>query len=358
MATPERPPAAGDPRGHAWVDWAKGIGIVLVVYGHVADGVFRAGLPFAPALFHAQYVTIYSFHMPLFFFLSGLFFPASWARRGTRALLATKVDTLLYPYVLWSLLQGGVELAMSRYTNHHTTLLEVLSLWQPRQQFWFLYGLFFMFAVACGAYALTPRRWRWLPIALAAVAFLFKYQVEHVPPLNYLAYNGVFFLLGSVTLALADRVALRGWRWFGAAAAAFAVGQVYYQSAFADPHPPGAAAVGLLLGLLGILMTIGLSGALATAGAGWLAALGRYSLPIFLMHTIIASGVRILLAHGLHAPSTALQLALGTSLGLFVPLIVARELERRRIGGVFAAPHALSVARRVGTATGSAGGAA
>lgn len=45
----------------SWIDVAKGIGIILVIYGHALNGQsFR-------------YV-IYSFHMPLFFLLSGLVF--------------------------------------------------------------------------------------------------------------------------------------------------------------------------------------------------------------------------------------------------------------------------------------------
>lgn len=44
-----------------WVDIAKGIGIILVVVGHLIDGYSLPGM------------YICSFHMPLFFFLSGLF---------------------------------------------------------------------------------------------------------------------------------------------------------------------------------------------------------------------------------------------------------------------------------------------
>ena len=59
---------------NVWVDYAKAIGIILVVYGHVARGVFNAGLPMDEARFVLVDSIIYSFHMPLFFFLSGLFF--------------------------------------------------------------------------------------------------------------------------------------------------------------------------------------------------------------------------------------------------------------------------------------------
>ena len=50
---------------------------------------------------------LYTFHMPLFFFLAGLNVPHS-LRRGTGPFLSSKVWTLAYPYVLWSLIQGGV----------------------------------------------------------------------------------------------------------------------------------------------------------------------------------------------------------------------------------------------------------
>jgi fucose 4-O-acetylase-like acetyltransferase len=42
-----------------WIDFCKGIGIFLVVLGHILRDVIAVDY-------------IYSFHMPLFFFLSGL----------------------------------------------------------------------------------------------------------------------------------------------------------------------------------------------------------------------------------------------------------------------------------------------
>lgn len=43
----------------AWIDMAKGIGILLVIFGH--SGISKVPL-----------AVIYTFHMPIFFFLSGL----------------------------------------------------------------------------------------------------------------------------------------------------------------------------------------------------------------------------------------------------------------------------------------------
>ena len=56
--------AAGLAKRVQYIDIAKGIGIVLVVMGH---NDFALISPFAHKL-------IYSFHMPMFFFMSGMFF--------------------------------------------------------------------------------------------------------------------------------------------------------------------------------------------------------------------------------------------------------------------------------------------
>ena len=69
-----------------WIDIAKGYGIILVIIGHITT----------------LYITvwIYSFHMFLFFFLSGyLFQPNSYLIEFCRR----KIKTLLVPYIYLSI---------------------------------------------------------------------------------------------------------------------------------------------------------------------------------------------------------------------------------------------------------------
>ncbi|MDA9004038.1 acyltransferase family protein [bacterium] len=65
-----------------WVDYCKAIGIILVVYGHVARGLFNAGIGSSIPWYSLVDSIVYSFHMPLFFFLSGLFFYSSFSKKG------------------------------------------------------------------------------------------------------------------------------------------------------------------------------------------------------------------------------------------------------------------------------------
>ena len=129
-----------------WVDCGKGIGIVLVVFGHVLAGTHGAGI-LGDALFSYTYSFVYGFHMPLFFFLSGLFVERSLAR-GTGPYFRSKLWSVVYPYVLWSLAIGTVNIALAGQTNTAPDLARLLAIWhQPVKGFWFLYALFGCFAL-------------------------------------------------------------------------------------------------------------------------------------------------------------------------------------------------------------------
>jgi acyltransferase len=69
-----------------WVDNAKAIGIILVVYGHMAEcGTLAKEI-------------IFSFHMPLFFFLSGYLVKDKHIRLPLSSFLKTNFRCLIIPY--------------------------------------------------------------------------------------------------------------------------------------------------------------------------------------------------------------------------------------------------------------------
>lgn len=72
----------------AWIDACKGIGIFLVIIGHTT-------------LVNAPRLHIYSFHMPLFFFLSGFLFSS---KGNFKEFLLIKVRSLLVPYFAFAII--------------------------------------------------------------------------------------------------------------------------------------------------------------------------------------------------------------------------------------------------------------
>ena len=77
-------------------------------------------------------------------------------RVGAKNLVLNKIDTIFYPFIIWSVIQGSIEVGLSNYTNGNVTVVEVFSmLWEPRAQFWFLYALFIIFIVTSLTYYFT-----------------------------------------------------------------------------------------------------------------------------------------------------------------------------------------------------------
>ena len=83
----------------AWLDQLKGFGIILMVYGHNF-----------PVL--EEY--IYSFHMPLFFIIAGIFHP----KKMNILTIKKRVQQILLPYFLWSSILFGYLLVENLESLH------------------------------------------------------------------------------------------------------------------------------------------------------------------------------------------------------------------------------------------------
>ena len=81
-----------------FADAAKGFAIILVVLGHCVQAAF----PEPDKVW--LYRLIYSFHMPLFFYLSGYVGRITLHRRPAGQTLARRATTLLVPYAAWFLI--------------------------------------------------------------------------------------------------------------------------------------------------------------------------------------------------------------------------------------------------------------
>ena len=93
-----------------WIDIAKGIGIILVIVGHC----FYLGYSYP----------LYAFHMPLFFFLSGLLFKDKKERFGI--IFKSKTKSLMRPWLIILFVSFLVCLAIPQWRNE-ITLKAVLS---------------------------------------------------------------------------------------------------------------------------------------------------------------------------------------------------------------------------------------
>ncbi|WP_024506268.1 acyltransferase [Bradyrhizobium sp. ARR65] len=310
---------AADATRTRWIDFARGIGIILVVYGHVLGGLVRANVfPDGPAAQWMDY-TLYTFHMPLFFFLAGLNVQHS-LRRGARSFLEGKAWTIAYPYVLWSLVQGGTTMLLSRDANIPILPSDLAAIWyRPIAQFWFLYALMICHVMA----ALVPSRKAMIAIAFIALAVFLLLPVQAGLPLTL--HHFVFYVAGLYGAGATAAWRPSGWSVLALIVLAFA-GAVALGGYLSDMDANGLASLPACM--LGIGGTLALCKLLDDKRYRWLAVIGVTSMTIYVLHILAGSGMRIVMLK-LHVPPQPwAYLFAGTAAGVILPLVAHAVLAR------------------------------
>ena len=300
-----------------WVDVSRGLGIILVVYGHILFAHFGSD---QPAWVKAQVAFIYAFHMPLFFMLSGFFLWSSMDRDG---FLRSRLSQLIYPYLLWSLVTVTLEIVLARYVNSPLAMRDALLIpFVPLEQFWFLYAL-----LVCQLVALLVYPSKLLLILGAILGTILLALVDGewivIRSLQYLP----FVVLGIVGKSAFEELARASRR------RQLIVASVAWMT-FALLWMNGMRWPIFVLGALGGIGTVGF--AMLAARSRALSALGRASLAIYLLHTIFSAGTRIGLNLFGFSPPSPTSVVLSVIAGIALPYAVwewARRYNRTKLLG-------------------------
>ena len=314
-----------------WVDVAKGVAITLVVFGHCWRGLETAGI-FAnlpSGVFAAVDQRIYAFHMPLFFMISGFFLVQMIESSKPLDFVASRVLRLLYPLVLWTYIFAISKIAAGQLSNTPLSMdafprSPIPGIWQ----FWFLWALFLLHiglllfrpAIISTSKIQKPTLWLLFFASLAVLAVPLPPMLIYWTngALNFAAYLLAGALLGvygrlthlpkspvliavvvcTVLIAMAPQLHLMG-------------------------VPYSVLAFGICLSGLALIARFGTT---QTWVVRPLRVLGRYSMIVFLSHTLFSAAARIMLLQ-LSVTNSALHVIIGTAAGLIFPVILFKKIE-------------------------------
>jgi fucose 4-O-acetylase-like acetyltransferase len=329
-----------------WVDYAKAIGIILVVYGHITRGLYNGGIEFSDNYYHLFDSVVYSFHMPLFFFLSGLFFNKSFFKNGPFNLVLDKVDTIFYPYIIWSLLQGSIEVFLSRYTNGSVSWVDVISLlWSPRAQFWFLYALFFIFILSSIIYSFVSSRFVIFLFFDSVIIYLFPYLLPEGLVFNYISSYLVYFFLGIIFTRYGSVKYLSSIPVLLGVSFLFIFSQWFYHQYLSLGYDD-VGIESLILAFISIIFVVSISLWLTrNENFNFFSYIGASSMAIYLMHILAGSGARVILSTFLGVDSALIHLIVGCAVGVVLPLLVLFFIKKFSIKNVFSFPVSIFALR-------------
>lgn len=323
-----------------WVDYARGLAILLVVYRHTMVGLIRSGLNVPYQLFSIQEFLL-NVRMPVFFVLSGVFLARAYEKRPVLKVFKKKVNTLLYPYLLWSVILISIQILLNKYTNSNRTAHDYLYIiTQPREldHMWYLLALFnttmlmlllFRFALKYPLFHFT--------IALT-IHFFYFYFIDY-SLFSDLMYNYIFLVSGVQAykyiqnlekISLARLILI-----FLMVLPFFIAGQLYWLNNIDDNYRPlkeWYLFPFLLIILVACIIYYLASRILFKSGrAKWLGWIGRYSLYIYILHILVISSERILFSHFLGVTNVYFLITLSLASGILVPIFVYRSSEK--LGG-------------------------
>lgn len=306
-----------------WVDEVKLIACILVVIGHFYQSMIKADIVNENFFYDWFIDTIYCFHVPLFFICSGYLFQKYSKVNSPRELfrnICNKALMLGVPYFVFTFITWGLKVCFASSVNNQIGSLTYIWFVQPTAPYWFLYVLFLIFVISITVSSRTHA------YVLLGIAFVLK------------ILNGFHIYVG---ISAIDKV-FEFWIWF-VFGMLLAYGLIRVENKLAGYmslvffviadilffvvhiHVPFR---GIIVGSFACFAIISL--VYNYVGEDYrlkgIAFLTKYTMPIFLMHTIFAAPVRIILVK-VGFTNVLLHCIIGTIITFAGPIIAMMIME-------------------------------
>ena len=315
-----------------WVDYGKGICIVMVVMMHSTLGVEAAAG--AQGWMHALVEFAKPFRMPDFFLISGLFL-ARVIDRDWRRYLDRKVVHFLYFYVLWVTIQFAFKaLGLANELGAAGVIkLYLLSYIEPFGTLWFIYLLPVFFVVTKLARRLPP-----------VLIFAFGAVLEAAPietgwtMIDEFAARFVYFFAGYWLAANFFQLARHAQQNVTVTLLALAL-WVAVNGALVFSGYAGLPGISLALGLAGASAVIAVAALLArTHLLDLLRYAGEHSIVIYLAFFLPMAATRVALLKSGVVTDLGTVALIVTMMGVIVPLILHWFVQGTRFDFLFRRP--------------------
>ncbi len=307
-----------------WIDNIKVLACVLVVIGHFLQSMVKADI--IPKSFGYNWfdTTIYYFHVPLFFICSGYLFQKyykvqtkeQWVNNVAKKLVALGIPYFVFSFATWILKK-----VFSSYVNTQIGGLGQTLFLNPVSPYWYLYTLFFIFFIsftveknwhvytlfmlglACkfmrimgmrtGIYAIdrTMDSWIWFVWGILFAKRLISFMNKVLSTITLLVFIFVSLLVKVVHIEFVGR--------------SFALGSIACYS------------------IISLIYHV----SVARDESAIQKFLSKYTMPVFLMHTLFAALTRSLLMK-LGILSIPVHFAFGIGMSFIGPILAMLVLEK------------------------------
>jgi len=324
-----------------WVDFSKGICIILVVLLNTTYGVEKA--TGTVTLFNSFNDWARPFRMPDFFFIAGLFLMRR-IDRPWRSYLDTKVIHFAYFYIIWMTIwyvvrlpqyieAGGLEGALLLYLKSYV---------EPLGSLWFIYMLSVFFVAA----KLTRPLPVWLVFGVGAL--LHTLQIDTGSRvIDEFSSRFIYFYAGFVFAPYAFSIAQFMYKQKGAALITGLTIWAVLNAWLVFGHYAQLPGISLILGFIG-------TGAVVTSGVllsktrlgNPVRYLGENTLVVFLSYFLFSVAARIILLKTGIVEDASLVVVLASFAGIIGPVIAHALVRHTPLAFLYKRPDAFRLKQR------------
>ena len=274
------------------VDKLKGYACFLVLFGHVIMGMRNAGVNM-PEFFFGLEKFIWSFHVSLFLFLSGVVYriTGEWKSKKTKsAFIIHKLINLGVPYIVFSVVYILIN-SLSGQANTQSSMQDILNIWKmPVAQYWFLYALFFLFCIWT-ILSLILKNWQ-TTLIVALSGYIVPALGGSFGSFDVVVYSALAFGLGTCITDITRFAKTSVRNKLMVIIAHILTGVIVIRVGWIEQ--PFVKEIMMLMGIYSSILFISLLENIKPVAAFW-DFMNKYSFQTYLLHTIFTAGIRIVL---------------------------------------------------------------
>ena len=308
-----------------WVDDVKVIACILVVLGHFFQSMTKANILPESDLYEWFNTTIYYFHVPLFFICSGYLYQkysqvnsvGSWCKNVMKKALALGV-----PYVTFTTATWVLKKVFSSSVNDQIGGLGDTLFLHPTAPYWYLYALLFIFFIT-PTFSNAKAAAVGLIVALVAKVLILMGGGYSVYAVSAVLSNEIWFVLGMSICVF--NVQIRGKKLQGTVFCLlfFLLSVAVYMADIQN------LVLSFELGLVACAAVILLIAGYERKSGKVMGFLAKYTMPIFLLHTLFAAPLRsVLLKIGI--TNAEVHVVLGLGISFAGPIIAAWIMKKTK----------------------------
>lgn len=323
-----------------WIDYLKAFACFLVVIGHLIQSLQKANIDNHIVITNFINWFIYLFHMPLFMCMSGFLYcktKKEFSKKNYKEFVVKKSTNLLIPYFTFYLLYLGINIMFSKSVNDPKGINELIGIINnPMPPYWFLYALLSIFIIIPLIEKLLKNNEKRVFGVLVICKIISVFLTSGIYFIDSFMWNAIYFYLGifindnkkennKIKMNLMNIALVLIY---------IIVALVLYNSKYFT-NDIILKLTNILFAISGVFICINIFKDINNSKI--LDTFKKYTFQIYLLHTIFAAGMRIILLK-LNITNYYIHLILGLFASIYIPVIISIVSEKIKYTEIFFYP--------------------